>query len=97
MAEYVRNVRALRDSIIVFEDLKLRIKPIKTDLERCREANAAHQATEQKLKAALNTFAEKFAQSDQRAATYRKERNRARLEVWGWRLGALAGLYLWLR
>ncbi|WP_177225874.1 hypothetical protein [Arsenicibacter rosenii] len=97
VAELVSNARAIRDSLTVFEDLKLRIKPIKSELERCREQNAALEVTGQKLRTAVNTMAEKYAQSDQRAADYRRQRNKARLEVWAWRVSAAAALYLWLR
>lgn len=95
--QLVENARALQDSINSFEFLKLKIKPIKSQLQSCNDARNALATELAGVRSNANRLGEKLARSDENAAAYKQQRNRARLEIWCWRMGALVTLYLLTR
>lgn len=90
---FVRNAHAIEDSLLKFEFLKIKAALTLNQLKACEVSRTGISADLLSCRSDLNTIAGKYARSDQRSAEYLKQRNRYRLENWGWRGLALFVIY----
>jgi hypothetical protein len=97
VAEYVRNSRALLDSLTRLSDTRLQLSISKNSVSALQSRIVALEAENFKLRADANEMAARLFDCNQLYDELHKKKSNANWERWIWRGASFVGSALWLR